>query len=711
MIFQQVFTTVMQSFRGLILILLLGCGLWTQAPAGIQYVDSASLKPTDEHRKIALLVTRVIDQFHYRKLALDDTLSSAILDRYLKTLDPARMYFLASDIRHFENYRYLMDNALRNGRIEPAFDIFRSYRERVNTQIQVALERLKQDFDFTANETYPVDREGASWVKTPVELQDFWRKRVKNDYLALKIAGKADQDIRKTLGKRYQGILDRINQFTADDVFQTFINAYTLSIEPHTSYMSPSTSENFDISMRLSLEGIGAVLSQDNEYTKVQKTILGGPAQLSGALHAGDRIVAVGQGKDGDMEDVIGWRLQDVVDKIRGPKNSVVRLQLLPKSSGTEGPAREISLVRKEIALEEQAARAEIFSEAQDNANLRVGVIALPTFYRDFRGESGGTGDFRSTTRDVRKLLQDLTQQNVDGVVIDLRDNGGGSLVEATELTGLFIRQGPVVQVKDAFGKVEAEMDPDPEQVYRGPLAVLVDRNSASASEIFAGAIQDYGRGLIIGEPTFGKGTVQTLIALNRFTKDELPDLGRLRLTMAQFFRVNGESTQHRGVTPDVHFPFAANAAKQGERQLENALPWAKISQAKDVVDYHGRGKVDELQRASSARVQHDPGFALLTDRDKVLRELEDRKVVSLREDQRKAESEQRELRLKRQREDFLRTRGIAVTERDDEEPVPDDDPETKAIKGIELREATHILADYVRLTRQSGSLAQQHRE
>jgi carboxyl-terminal processing protease len=430
----------------------------------------------------------------------------------------------------------------------------------------------------------------------------------------------------------------------------------------------------------------------------VQKTISGGPAELSGQIGSGDKIVGVAQGLDGAMEDVVGWRLQDVVEKIRGPKGSVVRLEVIPKGRGDGDRRKLVALVRNKIKLEEQAAKTEIIEGLDGMANLKIGVIELATFYRDFRGESRGEENFRSTTRDVRKLLKELTEQGVDGVVIDLRRNGGGSLSEATELTGLFIDRGPVVQVKDAFGKIEVERDPDPEVVYDGPLAVLVDRNSASASEIFSGAIQDYKRGIVIGEPTFGKGTVQTLVNLNRFVPGNDDELGRLRLTMAQFFRINGGSTQHRGVVPDVLYPTAKDASEHGERSLDNALPWARITPA--LFAPKGVGAYARLREQSQQRILADAGFTMLSNQERLLQEMDDLTTLSLNEEVRRTESKNREKRIKEERNRYLLSQGITPREDDeDDEDVIDneaDEKERKAIGQIQLNEAARILADYI---------------
>lgn len=665
----------------------------TAAFAVAKEVPVDALVPDNIQRQTALIVNRVLERYHYRKVVLDNKLSEKILDRYLESLDPNKSFFTQQDIDAFAKYSHKLDDAIASGKLEPAFDIFRKYRMRVDQRVALALNLLeKNKFDFTRDETYRFDREDAPWAKDEKEISDQWRKRVKNDILGLRLAGKDEKKIRETLEKRYKTLRRRIHQLDADSVFQTFINAYTLSIEPHTAYMSPERSENFDISMRLSLQGIGAVLRSDDEYTTVQKVVPGGPADKSGQLHAGDRIVGVAQGKDGEMLDIVGWPLQDVVEKIRGKKDTLVRLNVLPKAAGMDAPTKIVSIVRDKIKLEDQAAKSSII-EAD---GMRFGVIDVPAFYRDFRGQASGNKDFRSTTRDVRKLIAKLQEEKVDGIIVDLRNNGGGSLTEATELTGLFIPFGPVVQVKDSQGHIDVERDTDPEEVYSGPLAVLVNRNSASASEIFAAAIQDYGRGLIVGEPTFGKGTVQSLVDLSQFARGK-DDLGRLRLTIAQFFRVQGGSTQHKGVVPDVIFPTADGSGKHGERSLDNALPWAEIKPA----EYHPEGQLhlSMLQSKHEKRVGHDPAFRFLTEQNQEINKLQDKKEVSLLESERKKEWQEREQRALERHNKLRALRGLEpLTKLDDEEEDDTDteeDPE--GINRIMQEETARILADYIR--------------
>ena len=632
-----------RHFRVALSVLLLGQALsgWAKVPV----VSISELQPGEQQARVAETIVHIIDTHHYKAKPLNDLLSETILNNYLDNLDPNRSFFTQEDIESFARYRHTLDDALRTPDLSAPFQIFLRFRERVDQRITLAETLLQAGFDFSADENYQFDRRKAPWAADEPEIRELWRKRVKNDALGLKVAGKDEREVQETLQKRYERIRTSTFQINASDVFQSFMNAYTTAIEPHTAYFSPRTSENFDISMRLSLEGIGAVLSADNDYTQVQRVIPGGPADLSGQLHPEDRIVGVGQNESGEMVDVIGWRLDDVVDLIRGPKGSVVRLDVLP--SGTEGPGRQVKLTRDEIKLEEQAARSEVI-ELPDAG--RVGVIVVPTFYSDFAAQARGDRDYKSTTRDVRKLISELKQQNLDGLVIDLRGNGGGSLSEALELTGLFIESGPIVQTRDASGRIDVNRDPDPGIAYGGPLAVLVDRDSASASEIFAGAIQDYRRAIIIGEPTFGKGTVQNIVDLNRYMGDSTADYGRLKTTIAQFYRISGGSNQHKGVIPDIVFPTAETAKDYGERSLDNALPWDQVEPARFVPASAPTDSFAEVRRRYLERMKHDPLFQLLLEEVRLEEDANERTTVSLNLEKRKAErdrllGEQRRLR------------------------------------------------------------------
>ena len=614
-------------------------------PCVSTYAEVAPLRALPGHQRAVELINYFIQRYHYRTAHLNDELSSQILDRYIETLDANRSYFLASDIEGFEQMRFHIDNYLRKQELDPIFELFDLYRERAIDRAKFSMRVLSEGFDLNIPESFRFNRSTSPWPTDQAQLDDIWRRRVKNDYLSLKLAGQSHDDILKTLGDRYRQLSRRTQQITSTDVFETFINAYITSVEPHTSYFSPRSTENFKIRMSLSLEGIGAVLQTENEYTVVRRVVAGGPAELSQLLNAGDRIIGVGQDENRPLVDVIGWRLDDVVDLIRGPKSTVVRLKILPLQEGPDARGQIINIVRDTIKLEEQAAQKSVISVERGDHVYRVGVIDLPTFYVDFDGRSSGETDYRSTTRDVARLIEKLQAENIDGLIIDLRGNGGGALTEATTLTGLFIEQGPIVQVKDAKGRVRVKRDSDPTIVYRGALAVLVDGNSASASEIFAGAIQDYGRGIVIGEPTYGKGTVQNLVDLDKYARNKDEKLGQLKFTIAQFFRINGDSTQHRGVVPDILLPTAQDDAERGERSLANALPWQQVASARyspfDQSDLSAA--LAKIRSLHQTRVADDPGFQFLLSNQALDNEIAALEEVSLLESKRQIERAQRQ--------------------------------------------------------------------
>ena len=657
--------------------------------AGISPAISSVSTLTAEahHNRTLKLINYFVERYHYRKTKLDDLLSSQILDRYLDALDVNRSYFLADDIEFFESYRYELDDYLSAQDSGPLFGIFNVYRSRVLNRIDYALDLLETPFDFSVDEVYPFDRTQAPWAVDSADLDDLWRRRVKNDYLILKLEGKTHSEISKTLKDRYQQQKRRISQLSSQDVFQIMVNAYMSAIEPHTGYFSPRATENFKIRMSLSLEGIGAVLQAQNEFTVVQRVVPGGPAELEGSLRAGDRIVGVGQGDTESVVDVIGWRLDDVVDLIRGPKGSTIRLQIRPDPKTGNSESRILALTRDEIKLEEQAAQSTLLAVRDTEQVRRIGVIDIPTFYVDFDARSRGDADYRSTTRDVRRLITELENEGIDGLIIDLRGNGGGALAEATALTGLFIDSGPVVQVRDARGRTQVNRDPSDGLAYAGPLAVIVDRDSASASEIFSGAIQDYHRGIIVGEPTYGKGTVQNLIDLDRYSQDPEQSLGQLKLTIAQFFRITGASTQHRGVVPDIALPSRGPDLPYGEKALENALPFAQIDAAtfSQVSNDHPAYDLDQLRKIHNARVLNDPDFSYLADLREI--DLPNAQVteVSLLESQREKDRDHRQGEQKRIFGLLKRAYGY-----DDSTETPGEDLPRDAI----LLESARILAD-----------------
>ncbi len=683
--------------------------------AGLEPDQSLRLEPGMDQRYASNIATRFLTNYHYKRTRLDDELSGQIFDSYLELLDPNRIYFLGSDIEMFERYRHGMDDALRHSDLLSAYEIFNVYVERVQQRVDYARKRVKEPFDFTVDEYYQFDREGEPWAADTAGLDELWRLRVKNDYLRLLLTDKEPEAIVETLVERYDNLERRIRELNNEDVFQFFMNAFAQSIEPHTAYLSPRNSENFEISMKLSLEGIGALLGRESEYTLISSIVPGGPADKDGRLKAGDRITAVGQGGDGKMVDVIGWRIDDVVELIRGPKDTVVRLAVLPEDESVSGPPTIVEIVRNEVKLEEQAAQSEIIEVPVDGGQegevMKVGVIDLPVFYLDFNGRAQNLPDYRSSTRDVQRLIGELKDQGVQGIVVDLRNNGGGSLLEATTLTGLFIDKGPVVQVRNSSGRISLEEDIEPGMAWEGPLAVLVNRYSASASEIFAAAIQDYGRGVVIGEPTFGKGTVQSLLDLDDYAPADKPGMGQLKITMAQFFRVNGGSTQSRGVVPDIRFPSAGDPQDYGERSLDNALPWTSIDSAR----YDPSGDLSRLVAVADnryhGRMAGNEEFAWLLSDISEFNEHAEEKSVSLLESvgrQELKEAEEKQAQRKAQRESggpLLAADDILADSIDPETGEYPDTEEADAAGDEEdegpdllLREAARIVADMVLL-------------
>ncbi len=596
------------------------------------------LQPTTQEAKAAHLAADLLTRYHYKAVPLDDALSSKMFDQYLKALDPEKLYFLQSDIDRLAGQRTRLDDAILGEDLRTPFEIFNLYERRAAERMAYARSLLSQGFKFDSDETLMLDRKAQPWPATLAEAQDLWRKRVKNDWLRLKLAGQDDAAIVKVLDKRYDSTLKRLAKITSADAFEAFMNAYTMAIEPHTNYLGPRAAANFDISMRLSLAGIGAVLMDIDGYATIRELVAGGPASLSGKLQVGDRIVGVAQGETRAMEDVVGWRLDDTVALIRGEVGSTVRLEVQPADQGADASNKTVVLVRNTIKIQDSAAKAKVYSVATGEGKRLIGVVTLPSFYEDVDALRKGDKDYRSASRDVAKLLADLKAQKVDAVLVDLRNNGGGSLREAISLTGLFVGKVPVVQTRDAKGEVSVGKNVDTAVAWNGPLAVLINRGSASASEIFAAAIQDYGRGLILGERSFGKGTVQTVADLDQIARNANPTYGELKLTIAQFFRVNGGTTQLRGVTPDLGYLQSDDAAEFGESSFDNALPWTQVKPA----DYAPVGDIKallpRLKTWHESRVQRDRDYQGLMDDLAKARERRKANVISLNETVRRKE-------------------------------------------------------------------------
>lgn len=568
-------------------------------------VSEGDLKPELQQSVVAKSLVELMENFHYQKVVVNDAFSSIMFDEYLKALDNGKSYFLQSDISDFEKYRLTMDDDLRSGDLSVAFYIFNVYQKRYNDRVAFALKEIDKKPDFTSNESYTYDREKLPWLKSEAESNNLWSKRVKYELLNLKVTGTDESKIKETLKKRYENLISQSTKFNNQDVFGIFMNSFTGTVDPHTNYFVPNRAQEFNEDLARTFEGIGARLQLENEVVKIAEIIPGGPAFKAKTLEVNDRIVAVAQGRDGEFVDVIGWRLDVTVTKIKGPKGTIVRLKVIPAGQELSATPKIVELVRDKVVLEDQSAKRSIKTVTRDGKSYKIGIIQIPAFYADFKAMQARDPNYKSTTRDVKLLLDTLKRENVDAVLIDLRSNGGGSLPEAISLSGLFIKSGPIVQVRDRRNNVDIEEDEDPGIAWTGPLGVLQDRFSASASEIFAGAIQDYGRGIIIGNQSYGKGTVQQGIDMGRVigTADKLmlkaaqtagkksgtsvgaganaPEFGQINLTMAKFYRVNGSTTQHKGVVPDIEFPTVFPKDKYGESSEPRALPWDTIAPSK----------------------------------------------------------------------------------------------------------------------------------
>ncbi|GAA0910889.1 carboxy terminal-processing peptidase [Luteibacter anthropi] len=687
--------------------------------------SSLPLKPTAAEAQAAQLSARFLTRFHYQAQPLDDAMSAKIYKAYFDSLDGEKVFFTQEDMAKFEPLKTQFDDAIWNQDLSGPFSVFNLYITRAVDRMNFARGLLKKGFDLSGNESFNFDRKKAAVPKDQAELDDIWRKRTMNDWLRLKLAGKSDDDIRKTLDKRYANYITRVRQLDDEDATQAFMTAYANSTDPHTDYLGPRAADAFDIAMRLSLEGIGAVLQARDDYTTIRELVPGGPAIKSGKMKPGDRIVAIGQGETGTMVDVVGWRQDDVIKLIRGKKDTTVRLEILPADAGVDGKHEIVTLVRKKVTMEEQAAKSKVIDVKDGDVTRKIGVIELPTFYQDFGARRAGDANFKSATRDVKKLLTALKAQKVDGIIMDLRNNGGGSLNEATELTGLFIDTGPVVQVRDARGQVEAQGDDDPGMSWDGPMAVMVNRGSASASEIFAAAIQDYGRGIIIGEPTFGKGTVQNLVDLDKFgkaTTGEDAKYGELKMTIAEFIRINGDSTQLHGVTPDVRFPENGDAKEFGESTYDNALPWRHI----DPADYKPVANLKPifgpLNQKHEARVASSPAWKLMLDELAQYKKMRDKTDISLNFATRMAERKQfdatqADFRNRRKAifgdsaldttDDNSGDDGLNANERSIKSDLKQE-ADAKKAKDTPMDEAAHIVSDEVALIKGDAKLASQ---
>jgi len=676
-----------------------------------------NIKPDEQQSLVCKEIVALIENYNYKKLTLNDSISSLILDKYVKALDPYRSYFLASDIKDFEQFRTTLDDQFRAGDLSAPFYIFNVYSKRYNETLDYAIAHIKDKYDFNQTDTYVFDREKMPWVTSTAALNEIWKKRVKYELINLNIAGTADAKNVETLTKRYQNLKSQSSKLNNQDVFQTLMDAFTETIDPHTNYFNPTNAQQFNEDMARSFEGIGARLQLENDVLKIAEVIPGGPAFKSKLLNAGDRIIAVAQAT-GDFEDIIGWRIESSVAKIKGPKGTKVRLKIIPVGHEMSSKPVIIELTREKIVMEDQSAKKEVKTIKSNGKDYKIGIITVPGFYADFKAANAGDPNYKSTTRDVRLLIDTLkTKDKVDAIVMDLRANGGGSLVEAIDLTGLFIDRGPVVQVKDLKGSIEVSEDEHPGVAWDGPFGVMVDRLSASASEIFAGAIQDYGRGLIVGTQTYGKGTVQSSIDLNKLVnpsilqrlaslvqkvpgsgalaikggKDATPQLGQINLTMAKFYRVNGSSTQHKGVMPDIVLPSFYPMDKIGEDTEPSALPWDEVQKSNFI-------PVADLNTVKPELVKlHNDRMAKSLDYKSLIQDIEEMKKrdtetsVTLNENKLKAERDSLEVKNLEKINMLRASRGLPAVKKGDK--IKKDE----TFDFVE-DETMHVMADFIQL-------------
>lgn len=690
------------------------------APKTQPVVDGVTnVKPDEQQQLVIREVVNLIESYNYKKLEINDSISSLILDKYIKSLDQGKNYFLASDIKEFEKYRYSLDDDFKNGDLSAPFYIYNVYAKRLNEYFSYSLAQIKNKYDFNQTDSYTYDREKMPWAASTTALNDTWKKRVKYELINLNLAGTAAGKNVETLTKRYQNLQSQTAKTNNQDVFQILMDAFTESIDPHTNYFNPVNAVAFNEDMSRSFEGIGARLQLENEVVKISEIIAGGPAFKDKQLSPGDRIIAVAQG-DGEFVDVVGWRLDATVAKIKGAKGTKVRLKVIPSGKEMSSKPLIISLVRDKIVLEETSAKKKVKTINQNGKEYKMGIITLPAFYADFKAANAGDKNYKSTTRDVRKLIDSLkTFDKVDGIIMDLRGNGGGSLVEAISLTGLFIDKGPVVQVKDLRNKIEVDEDENSGVAWDGPFGVMVDRLSASASEIFAGAIQDYGRGIIMGSQTYGKGTVQSSIDLNKLvnpsmlqrmaaivTKNKTTgtapsattaadiNLGQINLTMAKFYRVAGSSTQHKGVTPDVVFPSVYPMDKIGEDTEPSALPWDVIPSSNFKMVANLTPVKPNLIKNSEQRIANSLDFKYLKEDIAEMKKRDTEVSVTLNEAKLKAEREAQEIKSLARVNELRTARGLPTIKKGDKATKQD------AFDFIE-DESLHVMGDFMQ---QSGN-------
>ncbi|WP_299514062.1 carboxy terminal-processing peptidase [Mucilaginibacter sp.] len=701
-------------FKKFYFVLVLGATLACNAAPSkpVKVAGSNNLEPTKQQSVVCKTVASLISQWNYKKVNLNDSLSEVIYKRYIKDLDQGHSYLLATDIKDFDKYKNSLSDDIKNGNLNDVFYIFNVFQKRYEERIRYSIAQIDKNFDFSQKESFTYDRANLPWIATETEMNTEWTKRVKYDLLNLQLAANDIAKNKEKLKKRYQDLLSQNSKLTGDDVFQIFMDDFTEAIDPHTNYFDPFHAAQFNMEMSRSLQGIGATLETKNEYISIQSLVAGGPADKSHQINTGDRILAVAQGKDGEFQDIIGWRIDNAIKLIRGTKGTLVRLKILPQGKSVSDQPKVVEIVREKIVLKDQLVKKEIRTFNNNGKTYKIGIINVPAFYADFNALRAGDPNYQSTTRDMKLILDTLKRENIDGIVVDLRENGGGSLNEAISLTGLFIKTGPVVQVRDTQNQVEVNKDDDPSIAYTGPMAVLVDRFSASASEIFAGAIQDYGRGLIIGTQTYGKGTVQSEIDLDKVITPSITDklgltasgnavtksstgstnnFGQLNLTIAKFYRISGNSTQHKGVIPDIQFPSIIPLDKYGEDIDPSALPFDIIAKSDytKVTDF--TTAIPQLTRQHEQRMSSSASYKAILQNIADYKKSESEKTVTLNEQQlkkRRDEDEQKSL----DRDNALRVAlGLQPLKKGQTKPKKED------LDALKL-EAGQILIDYINL-------------
>ncbi|MBC7654644.1 MAG: carboxy terminal-processing peptidase [Oligoflexus sp.] len=675
-------------FLGLFIAATIACSAAPRV-VGIDVPGSNNLKPDPRQSQVTKEIADLVTNLGYKKLSLNDSIGSIIFDNYLKGLDGNKSYFLASDVQDFEQYRKTFDDDMKNGDLTAAFYMFNVYQKRYNERMAFSLKELQKNFDYTKNDSYVYDREKLGYFKNIEESNQSWGKKVKYDVLNLKLSKQKDSLINTTLKKRYDNLLSQSKKINNQDAFQVIMTAFTSAIDPHTSYFNPANAANFTIDMARSLEGIGATLASENEFVTIKSVVPGGPADKIKQLKIDDKIIGVAQGTE-EFVDIVGWRIDNAIELIRGKKGTTVRLKILSKNQDLSATPKLVSIVRDKIILEDQSVQKKIKSVVKDGKTYNYGIIEIPAFYADWAAMQAGDPNYKSTTRDVKLILDSLKKENVDGVIIDLRGNGGGSLTEAIDLTGLFIAKGPVVQVKDYRGKVEVDRDEDPSIIWTGPLAIMTDRFSASASEIFAGAIQDYGRGIIIGNTTYGKGTVQSAITMKRIDSKFADKNDQINLTMGKFYRIDGNSTQHKGVIPDILFPTIFPADKYGESSEPSALPFDTIKSS----DYTKLGDlkptITELNLFHNQRMKTSKDYEYLLQDIQEFKKRDTETSLPLNEVAlKKQRDEQEDKNLKRDN-DLRKLRGLPLLVKDETKPPKADNFD------FMQDESMKIMTDYI---------------